>query len=466
LISWFVGLTTALLAAFSAALYFSTSRALRSGLDARLETATTGLVALCEWDEDTWGVQIDLSDELAKQLAVSFPERSQEIWTWPDKRPLHRSGRLLDLPLPDASWGEGAGPGHAAATAYVTADSAAGRRRVLTVLARSPATPADAFEGEPATPAFTVLVRVAEDLAPIEAELAYLTWFMAGFASISVLVTVFFGFLLSRRVVRPLKELGEAAAGIHAGGTVELPRRAEGDEVDRLRSLLEDAFLRLEDALKRQARFTADAAHELRNPITVIRNAAEVALRRARPPEDYRMFLDDVLATSKRMGSVVEVLLFLARMDAGTLATSFKKVDLAAIARDSAAAQPQTNGRVHIEANGGAFVEGDEVLLSVLVDNLLSNALRYSGTESRVTVTVEADDGVLLRVQDEGPGIPQESLPHVFDRFFRVASANPDARGAGLGLAIVAEILSVHSATSHIDTSEAGTTVSVKFPAR
>jgi signal transduction histidine kinase len=463
LISWFVGLTTLLLIAFSGTLYYSTSRALRSGLDDRLETAARGFVALCEWEEDIGTVEFEVSEELAAQVAAGYPERSFEVRTWPDGRLLYRFGEELAAPAPGAA-PEGTAPEPGLAAAHDTIENKAGRRRLVTVIAHSPAVPADILMDEPAKPAFSVMVRVADSLAPVEARLSSLTWFVAVFASVSAVVVVVFGILLSRRVVRPLRELGEAAARVRAGDAVRLPRRGAGDEVDELANHLEDAFLRLEEALQRQTRFTSDAAHELRNPITVIQNAAEVALRRERPGEDYRMFLEDVLATSKRMGGVVEALLFLARIDAGTLKATFDNVDLAAIAEDSAAAQLHANGRVEIDAPNPAMVKGDEGLLRVLIDNILSNALRYSDTDSKVDVAVQNGENVVISVRDRGPGIPDAAVERVFDRFFRVESANPDAPGAGLGLAIVAEIVRVHTAQTEIDTSPDGTTVSVLFP--
>lgn len=464
LISWFVGLTTLLLIAFSGTLYYSTSRALRSGLDDRLETAARGFVALCEWEEDIGTVEFEVSEELAAQVAAGYPERSFEVRIWPDGRLLYRFGEELDAPLPDPAQVQTPDPGAGLTASQNTIEDEKGRQRLVTVIAHSPAVPADILMDEPAKPAFSVMVRVADTLAPVEAQLSNLAWFVAVFASVSAVVVVVFGILLSRRVVRPLRELGEAAARVRAGDAARLPRRGASDEVDELANHLEVAFLRLEDALRRQTRFTSDAAHELRNPITVIQNAAEVALRRDRSGEDYRMFLEDVLATSKRMGGVVEALLFLARIDAGTLKTTFDNVDLAAVAEDSAAAQPHANGRVDIDAASSAYVKGDEGLLRVLIDNLLSNALRYSDSDSKVDVVVVNGENVVVSVCDRGPGIPDEAVERVFDRFFRVDAANPDAPGAGLGLAIVAEIVRVHAAQTEIDTSPDGTTVRVRFP--
>ncbi len=459
LTAWFVGLTFLLLLAFSAVLYASVSRTLHDGLDKRLETTARGLAALADWEEKAHAVEIELSKQLAAQQEASHPEMSQEVWDWPDQWSVHRSGKAIDVPLPDASFGQGVDLTACPAVVFSTIDTPEGARRLCTLLHHCAPSPEDLEDLE-----FDVLVRVAEDLAPVQAQLAQLAWVVVILAAISAAVVLIFGVLISRRVIRPLKELGKAATAIRAGRAVKLPRRGTGDEVDDLGEILDEAFSRLEDALQRQTRFTSDAAHELRNPIAVIRNAAEIALRRKRSPDEYRDFFGDVLATAKRMGQVVEALLLLARLDAGQAASTFEKVDLVAVAHDSATAQPLAGGRVSIEGKSPAFVEGDEGLLRVLIDNLLSNALRYSGREAPVNVTVVNSDGVTLSVKDEGPGIPSDAVGRVFDRFYRIESANPDVPGAGLGLALVSEVARVHSVESRIDTSQGGTCVIVKFP--
>ena len=462
LIAWFFGLTMLLLIAFSVTLYMSSSRNLRTGLDARLTSEAAGLLALCDWDEEIVGPQVELSDELAEQLAEMRPSSRAEVWTWPERRALSRSGEPLSAPLPPAAWSADFDPATGPKLAFRTVADEEQPLRLCEMLAFLPAVPAE--DDEPAKEAFTVLVRTAEDYGPIQAQLTRLAWFIGGLAAVSAGVIFLFGFLLSRRVVRPLKELGDAAGEIRAGRAQRLPRRGAGDEVDELANHLEEAFHSLDDSLQRQTRFTSDAAHELRNPISVIQNAAEVALRRERSPEEYRAFLADVLATSRRMGTVMEALLLLARLDAGKTGSTLKPVDLVSIAHDSAQAQPLAQGRVRVIASAPVAVLGDDVLLRVLVDNLLSNALRYSPADKEVSVRVEMNGHPTLQVQDHGSGIPVGHVEHVFDRFFRVANANPGVQGAGLGLAIVAEIARLHGAVPRIETTPQGTSVSVDFP--
>ena len=184
-----------------------------------------------------------------------------------------------------------------------------------------------------------------------------------------------------------------------------MPTRGTGDEIDALARTLDESFTALQDSLHRQTRFTADAAHELRNPISVVRNAAEVSLRQPRTPEEYREFLLDVLATSKRMENIVEALLLLARMDAGAIRRTFEPVDLAAIVGDAVAAQAAARDQIHYSNGAPGVVHGDGRLLRILVDNLLSNALRYSPARESVEVEVGTAGGeIRLRVKDHGPG--------------------------------------------------------------
>jgi signal transduction histidine kinase len=462
LTAWFVGLTTLLLAAFSITLYVSSSRNLRDGLDARLTTEAMGLLALCDWDEEIGGPQVEMSEELTERLAELRPESGSQVWIWPDQVGIYRSGEQISAPFPPEEWTADFTSDQGTKAHYSTVAGEDGLLRLCALLAFMPGVPADG--DEPAKEPFTVLVRTAENYGPVQAQLAHLAWFIAGLAIVSGGVIVLFALLLSRRVIRPLKELGDAAGQIRAGQATRLPRRGAGDEVDELADHLEDAFQRLDESMQRQARFTSDAAHELRNPISVIQSAADVALRRERTPEEYRAFLADVLATSRRMGAVMEALLLLARLDAGKTGATLKPVDLVAIAHDSAKALPGAKGRVRVTGAEPVPVAGDDALLRVLVDNLLSNALRYSPADQEVAVRVEMNGHPTLMVQDHGPGIPADHVEHVFGRFYRVANANPGVQGAGLGLAIVAEIARLHGAQPRIDTSPAGTTVSVDFP--
>lgn len=458
LTAWFAGLTLLLLAVFSIATFAAASGALRDGLDARLAARAQALAALCEWDEDLRRPVFELRPEVAERLARGAPGASESIHVWPTRKPLHAAGEEFPLALPEVS---DFPLGGAAAPRLASVTGAFGRRRVLATLATIPAYVDD--EGYTKRE-FSVLVRVGEDLGPLAGRLSSLGRLIALLAALAALTILVFAALISRRVVRPLRELGEAAAAIRAGRAGAIPSRGTGDEVDQLAEHLDSAFARLEEARERQARFTADASHELRNPISAIRSGAEVALRRERTTAEYQEFLREILDGTERMGRVVEALLLLARADRERDAARHESVDLAAVARAAAADRAEDAARLRVEAGRPAAVTGDPTLLRVLADNLLGNALRYSNDGEPVVVTVVDGGEPTLAVEDAGPGIPEAERARVFERFYRGTAAPPGSDGAGLGLALVAEIARVHGARCELDTEPGRTVFRVRFP--
>jgi len=457
LTAWFLGLTMLLLGGFSATLYAALARALHGGVDAELLARAESMLGICEWDEEIEDVEFKLSAPLAAELAAGNAGRGLAVWTWPARRLLHHSGGPLGEEPPRLALADGA-------TRAVAWEELPGEppRRVCTMLARAPAVPA--HDDDPDHPAFDVVVRTSESLAPVDAQLASVRWQVVALTGIASLLVLAFGAFLSRRFVRPLRELGAAAAAVRPGEHTTMPRRGTGDELDVLADQLDRAFTSLAESLDRQTRFTSNAAHELRNPLAVVRNAAEVALRHDRTGEEYRRFLDDVRATALRMGRIVEALLQLARLDADGARARFEVVDLTAVAR--AAVATALPGAL-VRNGSDASVRGQAGLLRVLVDNLLSNAREHSGGRpSDVEVDVAAADGgrVALSVRDRGPGVPDAEKLRLFERFFRGSAAHRHA-GAGLGLSIVADVARLHGATCRIEDAHPGTRVVVEFEA-
>lgn len=451
---WFLGLTMVLLGGFSLTLYAGLAHALRDGLDAELLARAESMLGICEWDEESEQVEFKLSAPLAAELASGHPGRGLAVWSWPARQRLHESGE----PQGDAPVGLALAEGATRAVSYEDLPGAP-PRRACTLLATAPEVPAR--EDDPDRPAFQVVLRTSESRAPIEAQLARVRWQIGALTGVASLFVLAFGAFLSRRFVRPLRELGAAAAAVRPGERAALPRRGTGDELDSLADQLDRAFSSLAESLDRQARFTANAAHELRNPLAVVRNAAEVALRHERTGEEYRRFLDDVRATALRMGRIVEALLQLARLDAAGARARFTQVDLTEVARAAVAA-----GAPGASVRNGAdtSVPGEAGLLRVLVDNLLANAREHAHdrpAEIEVDVGVAAGR-VVLSVRDRGPGVPDAEKPRLFERFFRGASAN-GPNGTGLGLSIVADVARLHGAVCRVEDAHPGTRVTVEF---
>jgi len=201
------------------------------------------------------------------------------------------------------------------------------------------------------------------------------------------------------------------------------------------------------DALRRQREFAADASHELRTPLTVIRSSVEHLTRH---PEktvgEHREALDDIDAEVQHLTVLVDDLLLLARSDSGAVALDRMPLDLGDVAFEAAGAlgRMAEDRGVHVEVDPEpAMLEGDPARLRQLVTILVDNAIRHSPRDGRVTVIVRAVDATAsVEVDDEGPGLRPEDMPHVFDRFFRAQGA--PSGGTGLGLAIAKWIVDRH----------------------
>ncbi|MEZ5965465.1 MAG: HAMP domain-containing sensor histidine kinase [Planctomycetota bacterium] len=449
LLLWFVGLAGFLLLAFSLALWIGVRQSLLQGIDAELLARADSLVRLCEWEDGD--VRLDLPEDPA--ALVGLTASRAEIWRWPAGVLLQRFGAPIagspnaTLELPAVG-----------ATAFAAATLAApASDRIGTLIAHRAAVAATS--GEPARPSFAVLVRVARDQQPILAQLRAIGWLVLALTGVAIGLAVAFGAFLSRRIARPLQQLGAAAARASAGGSPAMPRRGTGDEIDRLAAALEGSFRSLQAAVDRQRRFTADASHELRNPLAALQSTAEVALRRERDGADYAAALRTVQQLGARMSRMLEALLLLARLDAGAPAGDFGPVDLAASARAAASA-----GAGRVTVSGAATVRGHDDLLRIAIGNLVDNALRYGAGAVQITITVAADV-VELRVRDDGPGLAEDERRHVFERFHR-GTGSAGTEGSGLGLAIVDAIAGAHGGSCAFESGSPGACVVLRLPHR
>jgi signal transduction histidine kinase len=231
----------------------------------------------------------------------------------------------------------------------------------------------------------------------------------------------------------------------------------------------------VERTIEHMRRFMADAAHELRTPLTVVRSRADVALQQPRSPAEYAEALRGIERESRRLGSIVDDLLILARADAGERPIARQRVYLDDLTLDAAGA-----ARIVAEAKGVSLevdefdeapVDGDPTLLRQLVMILLDNAVKFTGRGGKVRVRVGApSERPTLVVEDTGMGIASDQLPHVFERFYRgdparTRQANDHGtEGAGLGLSIAKWIADAHDAEIALASEPgAGTRVSVRF---
>ncbi|HEX6263089.1 MAG TPA: ATP-binding protein [Actinomycetota bacterium] len=275
--------------------------------------------------------------------------------------------------------------------------------------------------------------------------------------------------LVTRRVVgRALAPVEAIRSEVDAISSSELHRRVPvpraGDEISRLATTMNRMLNRLQRGQDRQRRFVSDASHELRSPVASIRQHAELALTHpaASSPKDLaRTVLDEDL----RLQQLVENLLLLARMDERGEAR-LRPVDLDEIASDEVGRLRRVDGRsIDTDGLSGGRMVGDPRQLGPLVRNLLDNAVRHARGHVALAL-FEDGDQVVLRVDDDGPGIAQESRERVFERFVRLEDARDrDSGGSGLGLSIVAEVARAHGGSVElVDSPLGGARFEVRLP--
>jgi heavy metal sensor kinase len=280
------------------------------------------------------------------------------------------------------------------------------------------------------------------------------------------------GWWVSTRALSPIAAISAAAARISTGDLAQRIQTADtSSELGNLARVLNDTFARLQASFERQARFTADASHELRTPVSVVLTQTQSALARERPAAEYRESLAACQRAAQRMRRLTESLLTLARLDSGEAATTREPCNLDRLANDvTELLRPiAEEQKVSLEVESTPTrCEGNVEQLGQIVTNLVSNAIRYNrpGGSVRVKVAVEPDAAVLT-VSDTGQGIAAEDLPHVFERFYRADnSRNRRAGGgAGLGLAICKAIADAHHAALEVaSTQGGGSTFSLRIP--
>ena len=226
-------------------------------------------------------------------------------------------------------------------------------------------------------------------------------------------------------------------------------------------------------AMGKQQEFVADASHELRTPLSLIRANAEILKREAdKQAGTNTESLQDIISETDRLASLVSRMLTLARADSGKTVMEAAPVDMGGLARDTVremrALAADKGITIEAPALGPVVVEGDELRLRELLTILLDNAMKYSDKGARVDVWVGLDRGkAVLRVSDNGRGIPKEALPRIFDRFYRADRARSrEMGGTGLGLAIAKWIVDTHKGHIRVESEIGlGTTITVELPA-
>lgn len=288
----------------------------------------------------------------------------------------------------------------------------------------------------------------------------------------AILLGLLGGWWLTRKAMAPVTKLTEAITKVHERNLREpLPRTHNGDEFDRLTEVFNAMLARLDDSFNRIREFTLHASHELKTPLTILCGEIETALRdeSLSPAERdrYASQLDEL----RRLARIVDGLTLLAKADAGQVALKLESLRLDELVRDNFAdtqilAEPQ---HIQVELAGceDISVRGDRHRLRQLLLNLADNAVKYNQPQGRVTMNLRRVSGAAeFVIANTGPGVPPESLPRIFDRFYRGDPAHGhEVDGCGLGLSIARWIVSAHNGTIQIESAPSKlTTVTVRLP--
>ena len=271
------------------------------------------------------------------------------------------------------------------------------------------------------------------------------------------------GWFLSERALRPVEALARTAEGITAKGLDQrIPTANEDAEFTRLITVFNQMLDRLESGFEQAVRFSADAAHELKTPLTILQGQLDQALQAAEPGSEQQQTLNALLEEVQRLKSIIRKLLLLSLADSGQLKLGLRPLDLShtleAVGEDLEVLSPRLT--VKQDITPGLWVMADSDMLKQVVQNLASNALKYNQKGGWIALRLRADDStVRFSIANSGKGIPPENRGRIFERFFRAdKSRSRKVEGFGLGLSLSREIVRAHHGDLVLEDSPPGVT--------
>ena len=327
--------------------------------------------------------------------------------------------------------------------------------------------------GEGHGPPFYVAIGVP--LAQTTKVLREFTWVYVAIIPGALILGSLLGWVIAGSALAPVSQITRTAQRITGSNlSLRIPMRQAGDELDYLIVTFNRMIERLEASFQQMKQFSADVSHELRTPITAIRGQLEVALFTAETTDQYREAIFNALQDIDRLSQIVRALLLLSQAESGQLVLQKSRLDVGQLVHEQVdqfqIPAEEAGIRLTAELAGQCSALLDRVQIERMLTNLLSNALKFTphGGEVRVAVRLGTND-VEIVVEDTGRGIPTESLPHIFDRFYRVpgtgSAASPE-QGLGLGLSFVAWIVKAHRGKISVDSTPGqGTRFTIKLPA-
>lgn len=451
---WYVVVLVILLLLFSTIAYFLLSHNLYQNLDESLEMRAAQLESILSVEDgelnledvSQWDSEGDFQEELG-ELVLLYDAEGHSTQRWGPRLEIEEEvNTLLDQALSGRS-------------SVVTAETLGDHEVRLY---------GTSLGGEAGTHAVLVVGRSIDEINEVLGTFRYVLF-------IAILTTVVLaaggGFFLARRAFKPVDRITQAARGIEES---DLSRRIEvntEDELGRLASTLNQMIGRLEKAFRRQRQFTADASHELRTPLAVIEAESTLALQKQRTEDDYQKSLELISQEASYMSAILDKLLMLARADTGEEKLSLDRVNLRELLVDLAADVEILCREKGLDFQSGPMenliIRGDSGKLKQLFLNLFENAVKYTPAGGTVSVSLtKKGKTAVTAVTDTGIGIPEDHIPHIFERFYRVDKARSRSdRGMGLGLSICQHIVEAHQGTIEVESKVGkGSTFSVLLP--
>jgi len=436
--AWYVGTVVAVMAAFSLLLFHSVRRSLLASTDEALRnTAQDITTALLEEHDEAVGTLISecvAEKHHAGQVQVLVrpafgpPDQILAVFTGePGAESLPLAAVARAAALAGSAVFETSGPVRGSAWRTLTFATQDSRMQYV--------------------------VQVAMSLKPMTETLRRLTLTLLLSVPLLLAVLTLFGYFFIRGALQPVRRM---VATVHNIRADDLSRRITDvkspDEIGELAATFNAMLGRIERAFDEVRQFSSDAAHELKTPLTALRGEMEVALRKHREPAEYRAVLESGLEEAAKLERIVDDLLLLARTDASssTLMNEPFALDEVVLEAHEETCKLAERMDVSLVLNkvDQVGIKGNAMLVRRLLVNLIDNGIKYNRSGGSVSVTLELERGgneARLVVEDTGIGIPAESLPHLFDRFYRVDKARSrDVGGTGLGLAIVKRVAEAH----------------------
>lgn len=317
------------------------------------------------------------------------------------------------------------------------------------------------------------VIRAAVPTEPLDQALDRFRLILKGTLPVLIVIASLIGYWVSGRGLAPVKEIIRTARGIgvkNLSSRLKVPRAH--DELRLLTDTLNDMLARIESSVQRITQFTADASHDLRTPLALIRSSSELALLRSRTEEEYRETLVSILTTSEETTGLVENLLTLARADAGAASLHFEPIDLISHVRKTSEEARVLAAHKRIQVletlpTDPVWIVADSSAIDRLFRIVLENAVKYTPSGGEIGILFHnGNGGAHIEIRDTGIGIPEKDLAHIFERFYRADEARShETGGSGLGLAIARWVVEMHHGSISVDsTLGQGSIFSINLP--